>query len=375
MLMFTPNSRSFFHKHETIAPPQLTRIHLLYSEEELWIRLQIREFVFRFGEYFDIDGRATASLQNVQGNWRLKRLAVNLAWQLLTNMENGLIDATMLEPPPRNSVIANARTIQQMGARVIHEWMEQYGLNNNKYLEKEAARVAFVENLERDGLSADHWEDLIDILRVAGGCTDPPEAEQVVHSSLEEFRMLQLICDMLLMHSSLRRTWVLEEPTKELQAMEAELRVERRRLEMAQTEDKGDRLAVEKKYVDVLAAMQRNTKRFAPAGRDSKGNEYWIFNDLVTYGNDARNSELYWGHGVVAVGPGFSDAERRWWYIADIDDIVQLRRWLIADRSTSPSTDDLIQQLTLRAQYLRSLQWIVQVQGSSSSSNRRGTRA
>ncbi|KAI9492624.1 hypothetical protein BDB00DRAFT_827421 [Zychaea mexicana] len=453
-------SRVFsFSKPQPIDPPKLSRISLLYSQEEVWIRLQIREFVFRFGDYFEIDTRAATSLQNVQGNWRVKRLAVNLTYRLLTHMEQGMIDVTL--PPPslsssttlRDSFLHGARTPQQIASRVIHRWMDHYGLTKNRYLEKEAARVAFVENLERDGLSVDNWADLIELLALLNGKPLPnnnnsdddddendnqlPEPEQVVHSLFEELKMLQMVCDMLLMHNSLRRIWVHEDqPAKELRATEAEIKAERRRLDSQQQQqqreeegkskitnnntsnkDKAERLQIEKKYIDVMSAQQRNNKRFGPVGRDSKGNEYWIFNDLVTYGNDARNSEPYWGHGVIIIGPGLSSGssslssdnassstpeqgqEQCWWYLKDVDDLNQLRRWIVQDRSSAAASsssplhsattttninnnaaDSLVHQLTLRTQYLRSLQWISQVQGSSSSindsnSNRRSTRA
>ncbi|KAI9261665.1 hypothetical protein BDA99DRAFT_512055 [Phascolomyces articulosus] len=420
-----------------IEPPTLHPIKLLYSEEELWIRLQIREFVFRFGEHFEIDARATTSLQNVQGNWRVKRLAVNLTWQLLTSMEQGLIDipSSSFEPPTNKySLFYGARTTQQFAQRILFQWMDHYGLNNNRYLEKEAARVAFVENLEHDGLSVHHWEDLIELFSIITGVPSAsllaeeqgdeesatinnnennvvlPESERVVHSSLEELRMLQMMCDMLLMHNTLRRIWLHEEQPKELKATETELKFERKRLESSSQEEdkhvKAERLQVEKKMVDVLTAQQKNMKRFTPAGHDTKGNEYWIFNDLVTYGNDARNSELYWGHGVIIIGPGFDTSDnndmpsslqneegqqQNWWYVTDVNDLIQLRRYILQDRSSSSSlspssspssssstmnTDTLSQQMTLRIHYMSALQYII-AQGNTSNSNnyRRSTRA
>ena len=418
----------------TIEPPTLNPISLLYSQEELWVRLQIREFVFRFGSYFEIDSRAAASLQNVQGNWRIKRLGVNLTYQLLTSMEHGFIDipSSSFNPPSnKNSIFYGARTTQQLANKIIYGWMDHYDLNNDQIWTKDAARIEFIERLQRDGLTVNHWEDLIELLSIITGISSStntttdgdeeediimkdvdtimPEPEQVIHSLAKELKMLQMICDLLLLHNSLRRIWVHEEQPKELKAQENELKFERKQLTQEQSSIENEikqserRIQVEKKLIDTMIAQQKNTKRFAPAGKDMNGNEYWIFNDLVTYGNDARNSEPYWGHGVIIVGPGFvfddvdmdasqqeqeQSTENKWWYISDVNDIMQLRRYILQQDRTSSSTslltindnnvDHLLQQLNIRSQYLQSLEFISQLQSNqhtTTTNNRRSTRA
>ncbi|KAG2221062.1 hypothetical protein INT45_009720 [Circinella minor] len=393
----------------TIEPPTLNPISLLYNQEDLWVRLQIREFVFRFGSYFEIDSRATASLQNVQGNWRIKRLGVNLTYQLLSSMEHGLIDipsSSFHSTTHKKSIFYGARTIQQLANKIIYDWMDHYDLNNSYLWTKEAARIEFIERLQRDGLNVHHWENLIELLSIVTGIASSsttdneeeeediimedvnnkmPEPEEIIHSLPTELKMLQMICDLLLLHTSLRRIWVHEEQAKELKLQETELKFERKQLLQEQPLIKegikpSERLIqVEKKLMDTMIAQQKNTKRFTPAGQDMKGNEYWIFNDLITYGNDARNSEPYWGHGVIIIGPGFisndvdmdlsqqeqelQETKDKWWYISDVNDIIQLRRYIIQQNRPSSSTinnniDPLLQQLNMRSQYLQSLEFI-----------------
>ncbi|KAI7852633.1 hypothetical protein BDC45DRAFT_607202 [Circinella umbellata] len=417
----------------TIEPPTLNPIALLYNQQDLWVRLQIREFVFRFGSYFDIDSRATASLQNVQGNWRIKRLGVNLTYQLLLSMEHGFIDipsSSFHSTTNKQSLFYGARTMQQLANKLIYDWMDNYDLNNSHRWTKEAARIEFIERLQRDGLNVHHWENLIELLSIVTGIASStttdneeeeediimedvnnrmPEPEEIIHSLPTELKMLQMICDLLLLHNSLRRIWVHEEQSKEFKLQETELKFERKQLLQEQQLQKEDtkqserQIQVEKKLIDTMIAQQKNTKRFSPAGQDMKGNEYWIFNDLITYGNDARNSEPYWGHGVIIIGPGFisddvdmdisqqeqeQETKNKWWYISDVNDITQLRRYIIQQNrpsSTASTTNNnnndiehLLQQLNIRSQYLQSLEFINQLQSNhhtSITNNRRTTRA
>ncbi|KAI7885037.1 hypothetical protein K492DRAFT_204291 [Lichtheimia hyalospora FSU 10163] len=361
----TSNHHFTFTKAHPIAPPSFTRIPLQFTEEEIWARLQIREFVFRFGEHFNIDSRVITSMQNVQGNWRIKRLSINIALELLQSMEQGYIETPVSSTLATQEIYFNhARTMQAIGTQVMREWMEDRGLTDSKYMTADVARITFVEELERDGLTASHWEDLGFVLLAAGFDTHLSQALDNASKlkATDHIYMIQMMCDLLLFHSQLRRQWVTTDANnKEHKMVEAALRVERRRSE--NNEDPKiyeNRLALEKRYLELTIAGHRSTKRLEPAGCDKKGNEYWIFNDLITAhggcGADSRNSEPFWAYSVVAIGPGpTTTKEKQWWHVSDIEDIIQLRKWL--EKEDVPSTH-FIQQLIQRVQYLHSLRWI-----------------
>lgn len=305
-------------------------------------------------------------MQNVQGNWRIKRLSINIALELLQSMEQGYIESPVSSTLATQDIyFNNARTMQAIGTRVMHQWMEERGLTDNKYMTADVARITFVEELERDGLTASHWEDLGFVLLAAGFSDHLSQALENASklTATDHIYMIQMMCDLLLFHSQLRRQWVITDANnKEHKMVEAALRVERRRSE--NTEDPKiyeSRLALEKKYLELTIEGHRSTKRLEPAGHDNKGNEYWIFNDLITAhggcGADSRNSEPFWAYSVVAIGPGPSPStkDRQWWHISDIEDILQLRKWL--EKEAAPSSQ-FSQQLLQRVQYLHSLRWI-----------------
>ncbi|KAJ8657248.1 hypothetical protein O0I10_007064 [Lichtheimia ornata] len=368
------SSRPFaFTKTDPIEPPTFTRIPLQFSEEEIWARLQIREFVFRFGEHFNIDSRVITSMQNVQGNWRIKRLSINIALELLQSMEQGYIETPVSSALATQDIyFKGARTMQAIGTQVMREWMEDRGLTDHKYMTADVARITFVEELERDGLTASHWEDLGFVLLAAGFNDHLSQALKNASKlkATDHIYMIQMMCDLLLFHSQLRRQWVMADGNnKEHKTVEAALRVERRRCENSEdSKIYENRLALEKRYLELTIASHRSTKRLEPAGYDNKGNEYWIFNDLITAhggcGADSRNSEPFWAYSVVAIGPGpakTTTKERQWWHVSDIEDILQLRKWL--EKEEAPSSQ-FTQQLIQRVQYLHSLRWI-EAQGKS----------
>ncbi|KAI9316104.1 hypothetical protein BX666DRAFT_1878675 [Dichotomocladium elegans] len=313
----------------------------MYPEEEIWTRLQIREFAFRFGDHFELDSRTVASLQNLQGNWRIKRLSTSLAWKLVTSMEAGLIELPLL---------------QRLGSTIVYQWMEERGLINNKYLAEDAARIAFAEALDRDGLSVRQWQDLVGVLESAG-FTNVPQPKERRLGLADELVVVRMICDLLLYHNTLRKQWLADRGTssKDLTSVEVKLKAVR-----FKDNDASERLAIERQHVELVTLANKSARRLEAAGRDNKGNEYWLFNDLATScgATDSRNSEPFWGHGVIVIGPGMEeDSACRWWHVSEISDIIQLRRWLETEVRTA-SIANLCASLTQRTQYLRSLEWI-----------------
>lgn len=323
-------------------------ITLLYSEEELWIRLQIREFVFHFGRYFGLDDiRFTSNLQNVQGKWRTKRLASHIAVQLIRRARESMLDVF-------GKAEHNAH-ISQLGNQMFRSWCEYYEISEDGGLES---------IVETEGLNTTQWDDIIELLNAADFTVPIIQGRR---TALHELQLVQLMCDMLLLDSSLRKS--LMEENKDLKAKEATLRKERADLEVeqltakrrriddpkeAQTLDaqlRRDRVALEQKRLCYMMDVLRSSKRIAPSWRDNDGNEYWIFNDLVGCNNGSdstRNSEPYWAFGVIVIGQG------GWFYIHGEQELMQLRRW--ADSASTFKT-----QLTNRLQYLATLENLSQM--------------
>ncbi|CEG76505.1 hypothetical protein RMATCC62417_11396 [Rhizopus microsporus] len=92
-------------------PPKLTPIQLMYSQQEIWIRLQIREFMFRFGHLYDFDHSILSPLQNVQGDWRMKRFGATIVWKCLV-----LLRAGSFELPTQ---------VIQLAKMIINKWMQE----------------------------------------------------------------------------------------------------------------------------------------------------------------------------------------------------------------------------------------------------------
>ncbi|CAO3663174.1 unnamed protein product [Rhizopus stolonifer] len=79
-----------------MPPPKLSPISLI-TANKIWTRLAIREFLFRFGHLYQLDTTTLIPLQNVQGDWRMKRLGATLVWKCLVLLTTRSFDEQSTE--------------------------------------------------------------------------------------------------------------------------------------------------------------------------------------------------------------------------------------------------------------------------------------
>ncbi|GAA5805071.1 hypothetical protein HPULCUR_010584 [Helicostylum pulchrum] len=141
-----------------INPPELTEINLLYSEQEIWTRLQIREFIFRFGEIYGFENRLLTSLQNVQGDWRIKKFGAYIVWQFLIILNNTTNYELTLEE--------TEDSIPQLAKNILNGWISDKKLDN-LYFDKEGKHLALLQALNTEGMTGRRWQDIAELLAVA----------------------------------------------------------------------------------------------------------------------------------------------------------------------------------------------------------------
>lgn len=142
-----------------LKPPELTEIQLLYSEEEIWIRLQIREFIFRFGEIYGFENRLLSSLQNVQGDWRIKKFGAYIVWQFLIILSNTTNYELINEEKKDES-------IPQMAKKILSGWISDKKLDN-LYFDKEGKYHALLQVLNSEGMTGRRWQEMAELLALA----------------------------------------------------------------------------------------------------------------------------------------------------------------------------------------------------------------
>lgn len=130
---------------------------LIYSQEEIWTRLQIREFIFRFGDIHGYDNRITSNLQNVQGDWKVKKLGVHIVWQFLITISS----ASHYESPSNLE-----DTIPQIAKRILNQWMVDKDIHR-LYLNTEDKQQALLNVLDQEGMTGKRWQDIAELLAVA----------------------------------------------------------------------------------------------------------------------------------------------------------------------------------------------------------------
>lgn len=142
-----------------IDPPELEQLEMKYSEEDLWIRLQIREFIFRFGEIYDLDDRMLSNLQNVQGDWKIKKLGAYLVYHVLS-----ILSQSTEYDPPLTTILTE--TIPETAKSILDEWIKEKKLTKY-YLDKQSINQALLDILIAEGMTNRRWQDTAELLVLA----------------------------------------------------------------------------------------------------------------------------------------------------------------------------------------------------------------
>ncbi|KAI8370572.1 uncharacterized protein BYT42DRAFT_623478 [Radiomyces spectabilis] len=376
-------------------PVKRITITLLYEEEEVWCRIHLREWMFRFGDIIEMEPRIIASVQNVQGDWRIKRLAVYVVWKLLTNLSMGWIQTD--DPGTRRA------------SKILNAWIEEEGIMEMNHPER---GEALLDILTRKGLSKSQWQTLGDMLKDSGCDNVPTECWKADRhrdlSSLEKLKMIQLCLDILLLELRIRHA--INDAPRKLKQVDTDIKQQRRLFQTEETKNKvkrnhltsrvsqleavrkdhearetrieletldveirDARMTFEKKELEAMVAKLKAVWRFELAGKDGCGNQYWILSDVLTpqldklHHQDLRNSEPYWAYGVIVIGPGYTneaDKSNGWWAIHGIGALTKLAKWIVTDgRKHDYDPSQLKTALLERVRYLQALEWIAYGQG------------
>ncbi|KAI8091181.1 uncharacterized protein B0P05DRAFT_593971 [Gilbertella persicaria] len=152
--------RLSFNKKQirVVQPPTLTAIDLIYSEQEIWTRLQIREFLFRFGDLYRFDHRFISPLQNVQGDWKIKRFGAYIVFQSLSILSS----STHFELAFTN----DQNSLPQMAKKIINDWIVEKKINKY-FLDTKSRHQALLDSLLQEGMSGKRWLDIAELLAAA----------------------------------------------------------------------------------------------------------------------------------------------------------------------------------------------------------------
>lgn len=417
-----------------VNPPELTEINLLYSEQEIWTRLQIREFIFRFGEIYGFENRLLTSLQNVQGDWRIKKFGAYIVWQFLIILNN----TTHYELTHEEM----EDSIPQLAKNILNGWISDKKLDN-LYFDKEGKHLALLQVLNTEGMTGRRWQDIAELLAVAQVKDIPvPTSRDITNKDIDrmdidddeqshldatikiyqkstnrnllsiedELKMINMLLELLLYDTQIRQSLVAagqKVMTKELRDLELDFKkyqkdwkrenlvnlmnrtnISNRLHQLQATKGKDKELkdvqieldALEtlirdedqdysKKQLELYIYSQKQEKRLKSLGSDMLGNEYWLFNDILDHLNNAtdyRNNEPYWAYGIIIIGPGFKQDERKWWFVKGNEDIKLLKDWITSESKKHPENADLKHINTgieERIKYLVSLENVVYGEG------------
>ncbi|ORZ15846.1 hypothetical protein BCR42DRAFT_416019 [Absidia repens] len=289
----------------SISPPPFSHIPLAYSEEETWLRLQIREFLYQFGDTCQIEPRIIMGLQNVQADWRIRRLSGVLVWQTLkvigVTSNNGQEGNT-----GNNNLISDQ--IRRLARDIINSWATDFGLTRTAIPNTNERLGRAGEIMTAKGMNCSRWQDVAELLAKANyknlpiptttSTTEPvdvqtgdndddgdhsgsdgesDDGEEAMDTSSEyedsdhevekfrelrrsplsteqELRLVQMVLDLLLMHGKIRQDMMDTVAVKDLRAADEELRNATRLFEAEDLRRKSNRSQL-KMRIDQFRAL------------------------------------------------------------------------------------------------------------------------
>ncbi|KAI9287985.1 hypothetical protein BC943DRAFT_181083 [Umbelopsis sp. AD052] len=384
-----------------IAPPKLSNLELQFSEEVVWHRLQIREFVFRFENLLALTAEDRNLLQDAQGDWVTHRMLKKLVCSLmeliaLYGVENDTDQQKMATQFLQDEHIASSRPYlslqhwQTISASLMAAGYEDTPVfNDEEAIAKSDAQQqmdwlpSFVTRsmqangtgpmpIVKDGLRELITINLLSMCTLYTPCIRKDLLQGSVQLKDEEDALHTLRRQTMSdeMHARTTKNTLLQQlaTTEERDAIQQQI-------EDLDNKTEEQRHLLYRKEVDVYLLSRRTSKRLSSAGTDQHGNQYWLFGDLHHYQDD--QDQDFWGRGVIIIGPGcqmdeqrseeISDDEsdhqtpcvamltannsKRWWYLSGIENIDMLVQWL--NHHSEPK--HLIRQLSSRSRYLNHL--------------------
>ncbi|KAI9304916.1 hypothetical protein BJ944DRAFT_230865 [Cunninghamella echinulata] len=159
---------SFTFSLTPIDPPPFQPISLLYTEEVIWTRLQIKEFLFKFGDILNIETRLLTGLQNIQGGWRVRGLCTTLVWEalrILSDYHNTKNMDVATTGHHQTNMISDS--VKQMARKIINDWATDFGLSRSLIPNKQERIERTGEMLIKKGMNGQRWQDVAELLAMA----------------------------------------------------------------------------------------------------------------------------------------------------------------------------------------------------------------
>ncbi|KAI8579119.1 hypothetical protein K450DRAFT_243981 [Umbelopsis ramanniana AG] len=383
-----------------LQPPKLSNLELQFSEEVVWQRLQIREFVFRFENLLALTAEDRNLLQDAQGDWVTHRMLKKLVCSLMEliahyGVENDTDQQKMAKQFLQDEHIASSRPYLSLQHwQTISATLLAAGYEDTPVFNDEEAIATSDAQQQMDWLPS-----FVTRSMQANGTGPMP----IVKDALKELKTINLLSMCTLYTPCIRKD--LLQGSVQLKDEEDALHALRRQtmsdemharttkntlLQQLATAEEQDaiqqkiedvdnkideqRHLLNRKEVDVYLLSRRTSKRLSSAGTDQHGNQYWLFGDLHHYQDD--QDQDFWGRGVIIIGPGChvddeqpseeiskdghrspcvarltTNNSKRWWYLSGIENIDMLVQWL--NHHSEPK--HLIRQLSSRSRYLNHL--------------------
>lgn len=125
-----------------------------------------------------------SGLQNVQGDWRIKKFGAYIVWQFLMI----LVKTTNYELPLHHSTeeMEEDQDVVGLARKIMHSWIKDKKLDN-VYIDRESKYQALLDVLQTEGMTPKRWQDIAELLALAEFKDIPiPTSRDIIKAQQEE---------------------------------------------------------------------------------------------------------------------------------------------------------------------------------------------
>ncbi|RUS15519.1 hypothetical protein BC937DRAFT_92356 [Endogone sp. FLAS-F59071] len=364
---------------EKVFPPSFQAIELMYSEPILWQRIQLRQFLFRFGSLLKLEKKHIRLLDDAQHKWTQDFCTAVVTAMLKTIVAGDSNTETLIDVDAASQALKEVskpvQGITDRGWNAVAELLRLLGV--------EGVPEGILRGSDSSSITAATVAPAIEKRVTRGATTQPtqpkPSARVIPNfSESDQLVLINFLGECVLSTDLFRRA--LANAPDALRVYEEALRRDLKKFKFQESLDNGARKAlvmvlkemrvrkdaeavekaqhelavfeesvgkkqkeIEMKRVELMGHEERLARRVEPVGRDVRGNVYWRFADL-TEGQKSLFSSS-WGQSLVVVGMGCADEkekdeqgdeakegdkkkEIRWWFVKGMEDVERLKKWV-----------------------------------------------
>lgn len=347
----------------------------MYSEPVLWQRIQLREFLFRFGSLLKLEKKHVRLLDDAQ-----HKCSQDFCTAVVTAMLKAIVAGDSNTASAETLINADAASqalkevlkplqgISDRGWDSVAELLRLLGVEGVPEgilrtvalpIEKRVTRGATTQPKKPKpsarAIPNFSEPDQLVLINLLGECVlstdlfrralaNAPDAlrvyEEALRGDLKKFKFQESL------DNGARKALVMV--LKEMRVRKDAEAVEKAQHELAVFEESVEKKQreIEVKRVELMRHEERLARRVEPIGRDVRGNVYWRFADLMEGQKSLFSSS--WGQSLVVVGRGCADEEEaeskdeqrdeakeedkkkesRWWFVKGMEDVERLRKWV-----------------------------------------------